>query len=72
MSTAKKKKKEVNNDYKRKGNDINALSIKKKKRLVCRACFLKRLKSKKGTTPQCGQSHKGILLRKLLTLKEWA
>ena len=46
--------------------------LKKKKRLVYRACFLKRLKSKKGTTPQCGQSHKGILLRKLLTLKEWA
>ena len=40
--------------------------------LVYCAWFLSRFKSRKGTTLQCGQSHKEILPWKLLTLKEWA
>ena len=45
---------------------------KKREWLVCRAWFLRRFKSKKGTTLQCGQSHYEVLPWKLPTLKEWA
>ena len=39
MAEKRKEKKKVNNDYKRKGNDINALSIKKKKKVSLPCLF---------------------------------
>ena len=42
------------------------LDKEKKEWLVCCVWFLKRFKSRKGTTLQCGQSHRGNLATKIV------
>ena len=45
------------------------LDKEKKEWLACRAWFLKRFKSRKGTTLQCGQSYKGNLATEIAHFK---
>ena len=46
------------------------LDQQKEEMLVCRAWFLNGVKSRKGTTVQCGQSHKDAMPQKLPTLRD--
>ena len=48
------------------------LDKEKKEQLVCRAWFLKRFKSGKGNTLQCGQSHEGNPATEIAHFEKWA